>query len=127
LQLKYQIAMKLSELSQKINARFYPSTGRCTEARTVHAADTISSLIANASRDTLLVTSLNNNQLIRVAELMDAPGLCLVGGAQPSKELLDRARQAGAAIMVSPLGLEETRRVLEECLAGSLGQSGGRA
>ena len=30
--------------------------------------------------DTLLVTSLNNNQLIRVAELMDVPGICLVSG-----------------------------------------------
>lgn len=76
----------------------------------------MSSLIANASPDTLLVTSLNNSQLIRVAELMDAPGLCLVGGAQPSPELIARAREAGAAIMVSPHGLEETRRLLEACL-----------
>ena len=85
----------------------------------VHAADTMSSLIANASADTLLVTSLNNSQLIRVAELMDAPGLCLVGGAQPSPELIARAREAGAAILISPRGLEETRSLLEACLSGT--------
>jgi hypothetical protein len=118
LQLKYQITMNLRDLSRRINARFYPSAGPgCPEAREVHASDTMSSLIANASRDTLLVTSLNNNQLIRVAELMDAPGLCLVGGALPSPELVARARETGAVIMVSPFGLEETRRLLEECLA----------
>jgi len=120
--------MNLSELSRKINARFYPSAGQhCPEAHEVHAADTISSLIANASRDTLLVTSLNNNQLIRVAELMDAPGLCLVGGVQPSPELLAQARESGAVIMVSPFGLEETRRLVGECLAGAIGQDAGRA
>jgi hypothetical protein len=120
--------MNLSELARKINARFYPNAGqRCPDARVVHAADTISSLIANASRDTLLVTSLNNNQLIRVAELMDAPGLCLAGGAQPSTELLARASETGAAIMISPFGLEETRRILEECLEGAIGQDVGRA
>jgi len=120
--------MNLLELSRKINARLYPNPGRrCPEAREVHAADTMSSLIANASRETLLVTSLNNNQLIRVAELMDAPGLCLVGGVKPSPELLALARGAGAVIMVSPFGLEETRLLLEECLAGAVGQDAGRA
>ena len=110
--------MDLKELSRRINARLLPSNGdRFPEVRVVHAADTMSSLIANASCDTLLVTSLNNSQLIRVAELMDAPGLCLVGGAQPSPELVARAREAGAVIMVSPFGLEETRRLLEEYLA----------
>jgi hypothetical protein len=119
LQLKYQIAMNLKDLSRKINARLYSGAGECCpEVKDVHAADTMSSLIANASRDTLLVTTLNNNQLVRVAELMDAPGLCLVGGAQPSPELLAQARETGAAIMVSPFGLEDTRRMLEECLAG---------
>ena len=109
--------MDLDRLAHKINARHFPPAGeRCREVKSIHAADTMSSLIANASPDTLLVTSLNNSQLIRVAELMDAPGLCLVGGAQPSPELIARAREAGAAIMVSRGGLEETRRLLEACL-----------
>jgi hypothetical protein len=110
--------MNLSDLARKIDARLCSDGGQgCPEAREVHASDTMSSLIANATRDTLLVTGLNNNQLIRVAELMDAPGLCLVGGAQPSPQLLARARETGAVIMVSPLSLEETRSRLEECLA----------
>jgi hypothetical protein len=110
--------MNLSDLAKKINARLYPAAGDCCpDVKGIHAADTMSSLIANASQDTLLVTSLNNNQLIRVAELMDAPGLCLVGGVQPSAELIARARETGAAIMISPFGLDETRRLLDECLA----------
>ena len=120
--------MNLRELSRRINARLLPSDRDWNpEIREVHAADTMSSLIAHASCDTLLVTSLNNNQLIRVAELMDAPGLCLVGGAQPSPELAARAREAGAAIMVSPYGLEETRHLLADCLgAEGSAQDAGR-
>jgi hypothetical protein len=110
--------MNLSELALKINARLYPPVGECcAEITGIHAADTMSSLIAHASPDTLIVTSLNNSQLIRIAELMDAPGLCLVGGQQPSPDLVARARETGAAIMVSPHGLEETRRLLEACLS----------
>ncbi len=84
----------------------------------VSASDTMSDLIANAGRDTLLVTSLNNSQLIRVAELMDAPGICLVGGTPPCDQLLASARRAGTAILVSAAGLEATRLRLERALSG---------
>jgi hypothetical protein len=78
----------------------------------------MSGLIANASSETLLVTTLANRQLIRVAELMDAPGLCLAGAKEPSAELMEAARESGLAVMTSAHGLEETRRLLEACLRG---------
>jgi hypothetical protein len=109
--------MNTDQIAKKINALHFPIAGQtCKEVGRIHAADTISSLIANASPNTLLVTSLNNSQLIRVAELMDVPGLCLVGGVQPSSDLIARARDAGATIMVSPWDLEQTRSLLEACL-----------
>ena len=75
----------------------------------------MSDLIEHAASDTLLLTALNNNQLIRVAELMDVPGICMVSGADPLPELLARACAAGTAILVSPAGLEETCSLLEAC------------
>ena len=86
--------------------------------KSAHAANTMSGLIANASPETLLVTSLNNCQLIRVAQLMDAPGLCLVDAVEPSPELIAQARMSGVAIIVSPHGLQETQALLEACLRG---------
>lgn len=86
------------------------------EVNRVYAADTISDLIAHASSGTLLVTHLDNPQLVRVAELMDAPAICLVDGAQPGPELREAAHRAGAALMVSGLGLADTVRALEELL-----------
>jgi hypothetical protein len=111
--------MEVGELATRINARVYAGAVEPRpRVRSFHAADTMSGLISNASPETLLVTSLNNSQLIRVAELMDAPGLCLVGAVEPSPELIAQARRSGVAIIVSPHGLEKTRALLEACLLG---------
>jgi hypothetical protein len=111
--------MKVKELSRLIDARLHLGTGSAdSEIARAHASDTMSDLIEHSSADTLLLTTLNNNQLIRVAELMDVPGICLVSGADPVPDLLARARAAGTAILVSPTGLEETCRILETCLGG---------
>jgi hypothetical protein len=100
--------MKVEDLALRIDARLHLSAGStCLEVGQVYAADTMSDLIAHAAPDTLLVTSLNNQQLIRVAELMDVPGICLVG-ADPGVDVLSRARATGTAILVSGTGLDET-------------------
>lgn len=111
--------MDAKELATRIDARIYPGAVQPgPHVRFVHSANTMSGLIANASPETLLVTALNNSQLIRVAELMDAPGLCLVGAVEPSPELIAQARTSGVAIIVSPHGLEKTQALLEACLRG---------
>jgi hypothetical protein len=106
--------MKVKEIAELIDARLHLGTSSGdSEVSRVHASDTMSDLIEHSSADTLLLTTLNNNQLIRVAELMDVPGICLVSGAEPVPDLLARACAAGTAILVSPTGLEETCRILE--------------
>lgn len=109
--------MRIAELVERTGITLVsPAEEACSEVSRAYAADTISDLIAHASSGTLLVTHLDNPQLARVAELMDAPAVCLVDGAQPGAELRAAARRAGAAVMVSSLGLSETMRVLEELL-----------
>ena len=109
--------MKMRELASRIGARIYPvSESSDPEVGLVVAADTASGLIAGASPQCLMVTGLANPQLIRIAELMDAPGLCLTGAVEPGRDLLDPARASGLTIMTSPHGLEKTRRLLEEYL-----------
>ncbi|HYW84075.1 MAG TPA: hypothetical protein VFB30_12500 [Spirochaetia bacterium] len=108
--------MKVKELARLIDARLHLGTcSEDSEIAKVHASDTMSDLIEHAAPATLLLTSLHNSQLVRVAELMDVPGICLVSGVDPQPELLERARETGTAILVSPAGLEETCRRLEDC------------
>jgi len=111
--------MKVKELAGIIDARLHQGTcPEDLEITRIHVSDTMSDLIEHAAAKTLLVTTLHNSQLVRVAELMDVPAICLAGGADPQPELLARARAAGTAILVSRTGLEETCRLLEACAAG---------
>ena len=121
--------MKLSEIAKGIDARLIPGPGAADcEVSRVYAGDRISDLIEQAAPDTLLVTNIANSQLIRVAELMDVPGLCLVNGAEPAPELAAAADKNGIRIMVSAAGLFETCGKLYRCLPGTdgAGREGGR-
>ncbi len=117
--------MKIEDLctSDVVRLLVRPASSSREIAR-LHASNTMSDLIANAAHDTLLVTSLSNNQLIRIAELMDVPAICLVDGAAPSTELVERAGAAGTTLLSSSLCLEASRDLLEARLraAGAAGQ-----
>lgn len=109
--------MRIKDLAHAIEARLLPGSGNAdADVFRVYAGATMSDLIAHAASDTLIVTSLNNAQLARVAELMDVPCLCLVNGTAPGPELLAAAARAGTALMVSASGLEATVRSLHQVL-----------
>jgi redox-sensing transcriptional repressor len=110
--------MKLEELAQKIGARVLtPGRPGGTEVTKVYAGDRVSDLLNEASDKTLLVTNLANLQMVRVAELMDVPGICFVDGIQPDEEILDLARANDTVIMVSPVGVFETCGLIYQMLA----------
>ncbi len=67
------------------------------------------------------MTSLNNSQLVRIAQLMDAPGICFVDSIEPGPVIVAAAREAGTAILVSPAGLAGTMERLEHSLGASPG------
>lgn len=112
--------MRIEDLASVIEARLVVShASDSRDVTRVYGANTMSDLIANAAGDTLLVTKLSTTQLIRVAELMDVPGICLVDSTAPSSELLDHARSAGTALLVASGSLEGTLGRLRAALAGS--------
>jgi len=114
--------MKIEELARSIEARLIvPGCRENPDISLVYAGETMSDLIANAGPETLLVTSLNNSQLVRVADLMDVPSICLVDGEEPSAELVSHARTAGTALLLSPYGLFETEAKAQACLGAQEG------
>jgi len=109
--------MDIHALARTIRSIEYAGSPRENrEITRVHASNTMSELIAHAASDTLLVTALDNCQLIRVAELMDVPGICLVSNAPPSPDFVAKAAEAGTTILVSPLSLEKTMCTLRDAL-----------
>jgi redox-sensing transcriptional repressor len=101
--------MNLRELAKNIGARVLtPGAGDGGEVTRIYAGDRVSDLLNEASDKTLLVTNLANMQMVRVAELMEVPGICFVDGVDPGADVIDLATENGTLLMVSPAGVFET-------------------
>jgi redox-sensing transcriptional repressor len=112
-------AMRLEELAGHIGARIVtPGAPGGTEVAKIYAGDRVSDLLNEASDKTLLVSNLASVQMLRVAELMDVPGICFVSGAEPDDEVVALARENGTLLMVSPDGVFETCGRIYQHLAG---------
>lgn len=109
--------MKLAELAKAIGAKILTNSSSqemCVEQ--VYAGDRISDLLNHAGEETLLVSNLASSQLVRLAELMDISGLCMVNGHMPDPAVILAANSHGTVIMVSPVGMFETCGRLYEAL-----------
>ncbi len=86
------------------------SPGRTEHAPICHvyASDCMSDILNHVDDSTLLITNLSNSALVRVVELMDVPGICLLNGVEPEDEMVSAAARQGAAVLVSSGGMFET-------------------
>lgn len=110
--------MNLQELARKIGARVVTaSSSGGREITKIYAGDRVSDLLNEASDKTLLVTNLVNVQMVRVAELMEVPGICFVDGGDPGTEIIELAEKHGTLLMVSPMGVFETCGLIYQLLA----------
>ena len=111
--------MKLEELATNIGARVVtPGKPGGTSVAKVYAGDRVSDLLNEASDKTLLVSNLASVQMLRVAELMDVPGICFVNGIEPDAEMLQLAQDNDTLLMVSPQGVFETCGLIYQALDG---------
>jgi redox-sensing transcriptional repressor len=111
--------MKLEELAASIGADVVtPGRPEGTSVAKVYAGDRVSDLLNEASDKTLLVSNLASVQMLRVAELMDVPGICFVNGIQPDAEMIQLARDNDTLLMVSPQGVFETCGLIYQVLDG---------
>jgi hypothetical protein len=111
--------MTLTELAAAVDARVLTHPNRMDRIRIdrVSAADKMSDLLAEASDSTLLVSHLSNPHLLRIADLLDVPCICLLDGAEPLEALVQAALEAGKVLMVSPAGMSEICRRLGPLVA----------
>jgi len=111
--------MRLDTLAERIGATLVVGPAEeSVEIDHIYAGDRMSDLLSEVTDGTLVVTNLSHMMLMRPIELMDVPGLCLVNGAAPDAELVDAAKQHGAAVLVSPYGMFETCGRLYQVFSG---------
>jgi hypothetical protein len=110
--------MRLADLASRIGATNHATGNDVTVAADqVYAGDRISDLLNAAGDHGLLVSNLASTHLMRVAELMDIPGICLVNGHVPDSAMIETAQEHGTLLMVSPVGLFETCGRIYACLS----------
>jgi len=112
-----QLPMELTALIERSGARLLT---RCRpeglDVLRVYGSDKMSVLLNEASQTTLLATPLSGPQLLRLAELMDVPAICLTGATPPPPELVTAADKAGTVLLHSTAELARTCNLLDECL-----------
>lgn len=101
--------INLQALANAVGIRLVAS-GRAEtpDVSRIYASDCMSDILNHVDDKTLLVTNLTNAALVRVIELMDIPGICLLNGAEPEEAMVSAAARQGAAVLVSPDDMFET-------------------
>ena len=72
------------------------------------ASDLMSDVLAYATADSLLITGLNNHQVIRTAEMMDIPAVLFVRGKRPGKEIIELAKENSLTILATDYTMFKT-------------------
>ncbi|MFA9422158.1 MAG: DRTGG domain-containing protein [Sedimentibacter sp.] len=84
--------MKINEIAKILNAIVVTDfSDEYTNIQYSFASDLMSDVLAFATDDSLLITGLNNTQVVRTAEMMDISTILFVRGKKPGKELIDLA------------------------------------
>ncbi len=78
------------------------------------AGDLMSDVLATIKPEAILITGLNNPQVIRTALIADVRMVIIARGKQPSIEMTELANSEGMPIVSSPLGLFELSARLAE-------------
>lgn len=96
--------MTIEQVMQILDARLY--TPQIDLARQVHTAcgsDMMSDVLAYVKDQAVLLTGLNNPQVVRTAEMMDMVCIVFVRGKEPQPMIVEMAAQRDMAVLATDL------------------------
>lgn len=94
--------MKINEIASILNAEIITNfSDERTDIQYGFASDLMSDVLAYATSDSLLITGLNNHQVIRTAEMMDMTTVLFVRGKKPGKDIIDLAVENSLTILAT--------------------------
>ena len=79
-----------------------------TELKCGFASDLMSDVLAYACSDSLLITGLNNPQVIRTAEMLDITTVLFVRGKRPSKDVIELAKENCLTVLATEYTMFKT-------------------
>ena len=100
--------MKVGQFIELLGAECVTNQIDEREYNYAFASDLMSDVLALADNTTVLITGLNNPQVIRTAEMLDISLIVLVRGKKPSEETLAIANETNITILTTDLIMFET-------------------
>ncbi len=92
--------MKISDIQTALNAQLLtPDADLAHEVHGACGSDMMSDVLAYVKEQGVLLTGLNNPQVVRTADMMDMVCIVFVRGKTPDDALLDMAAQRGIAVL----------------------------
>lgn len=96
--------MTIKEVQTTLEATMLtPEIDSSTEVHFACGSDMMSDVLAYVKDQAVLITGLNNPQVVRTADMMDMVCICLVRGKVPDETLLGLARERSIAVMTSKM------------------------
>ena len=93
--------MKIKDVVDIVNADVLTDYQENIEFKYGVASDLMSDVLAYACGDSLLITGLNNPQVIRTAEMLDINCVLFVRGKRPCKEVIELAKENSLTILTT--------------------------
>lgn len=92
--------MHLKYIQELIDAQVLAyEQGLDLDIKTAFGSDLMSDVLAYVEEDTLLITGLTNQQVIRTAEMLDLKAILFVRGKEPCKEVIELAEEKKILLM----------------------------
>lgn len=105
--------MTLNDVSKIVEAEIL-TCNDCIEREvfTAFSSDLMSDVLAYVEEDTLLITGLVNQQVVRTAEMLDIRAILFVRGKVPAEEVIALAQEKHMILMSTKLPLFTTSGLL---------------
>ena len=96
--------MKIKDIEKILGTtNLTPELSDDTVINTACGSDMMSDVLAYVKNQAVLVTGLNNPQVVRTADMMDMLCIVFVRGKTPDEQTLTLARERGIVILSTPL------------------------
>jgi predicted transcriptional regulator len=106
---------KLEDLKNILDAKVIGNESvSFVEIKTVSASDLMSDVLAFVKEDSLLLTGLVNQQVVRTAEMAGITAICFVRGKVPQEETIILAKEKNIPLLATELSLYEASGRLHE-------------
>ena len=84
------------------------------EVRSACGSDMMSDVLAYGQGQSLLLTGLLNQQVIRTAEMLDTACVVFLRGKEPEASILELAEKCGVCVLTSPLEMYDACGILHQ-------------